>query len=59
MNLYAYTGNIPTNKIDLNGLAYFAKRNLAGLPWMGIFSSNPGSVDDMNNSEISHEQLFF
>jgi hypothetical protein len=43
--------------VDPFGLAYFAKRALAGMPWMGPASCN--AVDDFFNTEISHEQLFF
>ena len=59
INLYAYVGNNPIKRLDPFGLAYFAKRPLNGLPWMGIFSCDPGSIDDILNTEISHEQLFF
>lgn len=44
-------------RVDPRGLAYFAKRPLEGVPWLGMFSCNP--VDDFLNIEISHEQLFF
>ncbi|MFC1616721.1 RHS repeat-associated core domain-containing protein [Candidatus Margulisiibacteriota bacterium] len=37
--------------------AYFALRPLKGLPWLGPLSNN--RIDDRNNTEISHEQLFF
>jgi hypothetical protein len=43
--------------VDPTGLAYFAKRPLKGAPWLGPLSSNP--IDDRNNTELAHEQLFF
>ncbi len=57
LNTYAYVGGNPLSRIDPFGLAYFAKRPLSGFPWLGPFSSNP--LDDLTNTEISHEQLFF
>ncbi|HSB02738.1 MAG TPA: RHS repeat-associated core domain-containing protein [Anaerolineales bacterium] len=57
LNTYAYVGNNPLRYIDPFGLAYFSKRPLHGLPWLGPASSNP--IDDYFNTEISHEQLFF
>ena len=55
-NLYQYALN-SLSFIDPLGLAYFAKRPLSGMPWLGPLSSNP--IDDFFNTEISHEQLFF
>ena len=43
--------------MDPLGLAYFAKRPLGDLPWMGWGSCN--FFDDFLNTEASHEQLFF
>lgn len=57
LNTYVYAGNNPLRYIDPFGLAYFAKRPLHGLSWLGSASSNP--IDDYFNTEISHEQLFF
>ena len=56
INLYWYAPN-PFKWVDSLGLAYFAKRPLKGLPWLGSGSNNP--LDDSLNTEISHEQLFF
>jgi RHS repeat-associated protein len=57
LNLYAYVGGNPISLTDPLGLAYFAKRALRGLPWLGPASCNP--IDDFLNTEISHEQIFF
>ncbi|WP_220096267.1 RHS repeat-associated core domain-containing protein [Dissulfurirhabdus thermomarina] len=57
INRYAYVQNDPLRFIDPLGLAYFAKRPLSGMSWMGPGSCN--SIDDFFNTEISHEQLFF
>jgi RHS repeat-associated protein len=57
INTYGYAGSVPISIIDPLGLAYFASRPLAGLPWLGAASQNP--IDDFLNTEISHEQLFF
>jgi len=54
---YTYVGSSPNRYVDPTGLAYFGKRPLGGLPWLGIFSNNP--LDGWLNTEISHEQLFF
>ena len=59
INQYVYVRNNSVNYIDPNGLAYFAKRPLNGWFWIGTFSCRPGGIDDINNTEISHEQLFF
>jgi len=57
MNLYTYVNNNPVNWTDPYGLFRFGKRPLAGMPWLGPFSSNP--IDNYFNTEISHEQGFF
>lgn len=58
LNTFGYVGGNPLQHFDTNGLAYFASRPLGGnrwYPWGG--SCNP--IDDLLNTEISHEQLFF
>jgi RHS repeat-associated protein len=57
LNTYVYVGGNPLSATDPLGLAYFAKRALRGMPWMGVASCNP--IDDFFNTEVSHEQLFF
>ena len=57
LSTYAYVRGNPLSYIDPSGLAYFASRALEGLPWLGPISQNP--LDDLFNTEISHEQLFF
>jgi RHS repeat-associated protein len=57
INTYAYAANNSIKFLDPFGLAYFAKRPLDGVPWLGPASCNP--IDDYFNTEISHEQLFF
>ncbi len=59
INTYAYAGGDPVTSADLFGLAYFAKRPLSNSPWLGRASCNSGKGDDILNTEISHEQLFF
>ena len=56
-NLYLYSAASPVIKIDPLGEAFFAKRPLHGLPWLGPLSCNP--LDNRTNTEISHEELFF
>lgn len=56
-HLYAYGGDAPLTHIDPLGLAYFAKRPLAGSPWIPLISCNP--FYSFFNVEPSHEQLFF
>ncbi len=53
-NLYGYVLNDPLNWTDPFGLARFGKRPLKRMPFM---VNNP--TDDEQNTEISHEQLFF
>jgi len=57
LNVYHYAGNNPVKYVDPDGKFHFAKRNLDGAPWLGIFSNNP--LDDLFNTEISHEHGFF
>jgi len=57
LNVYHYAGNNPVKYTDPDGKFHFAKRNLDGAPWLGIFSNNP--LDDLFNTEISHEHGFF
>ena len=59
LNLYEYVGSNPVTRLDPEGLAYFAKRPLRGFFWLGQASCSPGSFDDIYNTEVSHEQLFF
>ncbi len=56
-NPYLYSAASPLTKIDPRGEAYFAKRPLHGVPWLGPLSCNP--LDNRANTEISHEELFF
>jgi uncharacterized protein RhaS with RHS repeats len=56
-HLFAYARGNPLIYFDPVGEAYFAKRPLKHLPWLGPLSYNP--VDDYLNTEVSHEQLFF
>ena len=57
LNVYHYAANNPVKYVDPDGKFHFAKRNLDGAPWLGIFSNNP--LDDLFNTEISHEHGFF
>lgn len=59
INTYVYAVNNPLAFIDLYGLAYFAKRALSGLPWLGKLSNHPGGFGEQFNADISHEHLFF
>lgn len=56
-NFYAMCKNNAINKYDKDGQAYFALRPLSGAPWLGVFSHN--IIDDLANTEIAHEHLFF
>lgn len=47
----------PVSRIDPQGLAYFGVRPLQGLPWLEPLSNN--RVDNVMNTTIAHEQLFF
>ena len=57
LNLYAFCANNAQNRYDADGCAYFALRPLSSLPWLGLFSHN--IIDDILNTEIAHEHLFF
>lgn len=59
LNGYIYANANPLSNIDPDGLAYFAKRPLQRMPWMGSLSCSAGSMDDKLNTEISHEHIFF
>ncbi len=61
INPLLYSASRPLSLIDPTGLAYFAKRPLKVLlgVWLGFFSCNPGSLADIENRELSHEQLIF
>ncbi|MFA7403470.1 MAG: RHS repeat-associated core domain-containing protein [Pelobacteraceae bacterium] len=54
INVYAYVQNNPIKRKDPYGLAYFAKRHLGPLPWLGT-----NADDNRLNTELVHEQLFF
>ncbi len=58
-NVFGFAGQNSIKNTDKFGQAYFAKRPLEGWPWLYAFSHNPGSLSDINNVELSHEQLFF
>ena len=54
---YVFLKNDGINKSDFLGLAYFAYRPLGGvLGWLGVKGND---LDDILNTVISHEQLFF
>jgi len=54
-NPYPYCRNNPVNLIDPLGLdAYFMKTKLDGLPFM---MNDP--LDDLTNTEVSHEHIWF
>ncbi|MGN0846405.1 MAG: RHS repeat-associated core domain-containing protein, partial [Kiritimatiellia bacterium] len=57
VNVYAFCGNGVVFKFDRDGRAYFALRPLANMPWLGLVSHN--ILDDLLNTEIAHEHLFF
>lgn len=59
INTYAYSGSSPLWNLDPLGLAYFAKRPLSHMPWLGYMSCQDGGIDDRLNTEVSHEHLFF
>ncbi len=57
-NLYEYLNNDPLNAVDITGLARFGKGPLINLPGnFDIFNTNP--LDNILNTEIAHEQLFY
>ena len=57
VNLYGVCGNNPVSRYDKDGRAYFALRPLSGMPWLWLASHN--IIDDLFNTEIAHEHLFF
>jgi RHS repeat-associated protein len=55
-NLWVYVGNQPTCAIDATGRAHIEQRPILGLPFIvGV----PGSVSDLLNFEVLHEEIFF
>ena len=57
VNLYGYVGGKSVNFIDPLGLAYFSYRPLGGA--IGLLGVIGGHTDDIDNTVIGHEQLFF
>lgn len=55
-NLYAFCGNNPVGNVDTNGCAYFAYRPLKLTRFFGVVGNND---DDLNNTYLAHENLFF
>ena len=57
INLYAFCHNNAYACFDKDGCAYFVKRRLENMPWLGEFSRSLSM--DILNIEVSHEHLFF
>lgn len=55
-NLYAFCGNNPVGNVDTNGCVYFAYRPLKLTRLFGVIGNND---DDLNNTYLAHENLFF
>ena len=51
LHVYHYAGNNPVKYVDPDGKFHFAKRNLDGAPWLGIFSNNP--LDDRTTKKTT------
>ena len=57
MPAYLFVTNDGLNLIDFLGLAYFSYRPLGGA--LGLFGIVDSAIDDVLNTVIGHEQLFF
>src|SRR5690606_8461253 len=57
-NVFNYVGGNPVGYIDHNGLAYFGKRPLGGLP-AAVAKASQSNIDNALNTELVHEQIFF